>query len=213
MTLSDDREIFVASWPRSGNTMLRAMLFHCCGLRSRAPKGEHPRLTPEARKLVGSDLPPSDDQPVVPVKTHCIRPSPRSVYVVRHGLAACVSHWTAIVRAPGYNLKLETVIAGGNAPCSWENHVLAWLASEPLLVRFEQMVADPMATVRHVADFMGVPVLRHDPPGFADLAKLAPGFFIYADDSRWISQTTPRQRELFEQINGEAMGQLGYTCQ
>ena len=158
---SDD--IFLCTFPRSGNTWMRYLLAHCID-----PATE---WTLQSLNLVVPDIHTEHaDLPVGPrpriFKTHFL-PSgkyPRVIYVVRDGRDAAVSYYDYEKKLSGYQSDLESFVqelCGGTIwPSSWHVHVLSWVKQERvrpfLLVRYEDMVEDPFRELKRVLQFAGI---------------------------------------------------------
>jgi len=99
--------IWLASWPRSGNTLLRTVLWHCFKLKSASVYPNDLGGNKKLGKNVGHIEYDANRQLKFPkgkprlVKTHePPRNNASAIYVVRDGRAACVSLWNF------YNKKL-----------------------------------------------------------------------------------------------------------
>lgn len=208
------RTIWLASYPRSGNTLLRTVLWQCFGLRSASiypndlggnselekyvghiehgPNGQI--LFPEGGlPLVKTHGPPTDDDP--------------AIYVVRDGRSAIVSLWQFYSQ----QLPLEAVVAGEHRFGTWANHLAAWRPWErrdTLLVKYEEILADLPATLAAISAFLNRDVL-------AD--RIADRDHIAGVDGRWVRSKSQHKPEIsgallerFTELNGELMRKIGY---
>ncbi len=228
--------VWLASYPRSGNTFLRIVVHRLSGYGSAAVypvDGVRERL---GNALVADDPGPRSlaearDSPAVHfVKTHRRRSddvaeTDRALYLVRDGRDALVSF--ARQRAEGdprrYCAELEALILrrhGGTA--GWGGNVLSWLpppdaeSTAPVVViRFEDLVADPVGVVtgalRRVAPDLAVsdtPVV----PTFDQLHQEDPGFFRRGVTGTHRDELPTDLEELFWSIpdNRTAMSRLGH---
>jgi hypothetical protein len=195
--------VWLASFPRSGNTFLRIVLHRMYGLRASTVYD-----VDGVAERVGADLIGYEDRPgtidemrsaatLHLVKTHSARHAAvaeedRAICLVRDGRDAVVS-WARLRAAPGeqpYRDQLETVIArprdrgaGHWDSGSWGTNVLSWLrppAPHRRLLRFEDLVRDPVPAVAAAIDALA-PELEAQPavaiPSFAELNALDGGFF------------------------------------
>jgi sulfotransferase family protein len=160
-----DADAFLASYPRSGSTWLRFMLFEILtgrdadfdAVNEAVPYvGQHrraPRLLAGGGRLI---------------KTHELyRPhSWRIVYLVRDVRALLPSMYRQQRRAGSakeIGAFVEAFVRGDAGPFgSWADHVRFWLGTEPsaeeglLLVRFEDLRKDPATIVGQILSFLGV---------------------------------------------------------
>ena len=162
--------VWLASYPRSGNTLFRMALKHVYGLETYSAY-EDPDITGMgAAPTVGhagrakiKRL--SRSRKTYLVKTHTRVPDDRAaIYIVRDGRDACVSH-AHYIRAglllspqeranrlpPSFEDKLRHIILGGSTYGGWSQHVNVWTdpaRRAPLhLVRYEELIASPEAVV------------------------------------------------------------------
>ena len=98
--MAHSQVIWLASYPRSGNTFLRTILWHCFGLPSASVYPQDLGGNKELEQYVGHiEHGPLLDayieqNSVLFVKTHEYPKDPNpAIYVIRDGRAACVSLW------------------------------------------------------------------------------------------------------------------------
>jgi hypothetical protein len=190
--------VWLASFPRSGNTFLRILLHRLYGVRSAVVYDVDGVARRLGDGLVGFVERPSSygemrasDQ-VHFIKTHRqrdsdINESDRAICLVRDGRDSLVS-W-ARMQSEADPAQFETELRKmieRDTPTgtgSWGANVLSWLrpaASNRTVLRYETLIADPVGAVATVmADL--VPELVPSPngvaPGFADLRANDEGFF------------------------------------
>lgn len=148
--------IWLASFPRSGNTFFRNILFEVYGLESSTFHREENYPMDEnyaAYSFVKTHLLP-DQLP----EEH--RDAPK-VYLVRDGRDALVSlaHHRKDIIEPGtdfYTNLLEATLAlGGSYFGGWSENVKQWTAEADVVIRYEDLIEDPLREVeklRKVAD-------------------------------------------------------------
>lgn len=134
--------VYLASWPRSGNTLLRSILWQCFGLRTTSVHDEAARfrVNPDWHRLTGA-VPLRngrvsiqglvESQHVCPVETHDhvdqIMVTAPAIYVVRDGREACVSYWCYLrdlAKRP--DVTLANVIRGECQFGGWTDHLRSW---------------------------------------------------------------------------------------
>ncbi len=220
--------IWLASFPRSGNTFFRNVLFEVYGLRSSTYHHD-------------PDRPADPDFASAPVvKTHLLpgqlpaelRDRP-AVYLVRDGRDALVSiaHHRKDIVSPGtdfYTNFLEATLAqGGSFFGGWSENVRQWTEWAAVVIRFEDLIADPLREVEKLRSIMDLPEpdvaklptfksLKFGRPRYGggegadfrpDLAQL---HFRKGKRGEWA--TLPRElRHLVLRCHGEELARRGYA--
>ncbi len=204
--------VWLVSYPKSGNTWLRAMLSalqagdnttpdldklvgwtelnerqfldDCCGIASADFTAEQLGPYQRAMRLAAAAGP--DKAPAF-VKVHdrfgatpmgeALFPGPATraaIYIVRHPADVAVSlaaHYqtdfdraVAMMADPAFGLNLAPGRGSEFLPVAigrWSDHVCGWLDQDEMqvqLLRYEEMLADPAAALRQVADLAGLDV-------------------------------------------------------
>lgn len=213
---------WLASYPRSGNTLLRVILNRCFGLSSQSVYSDADFAAPALRALVGVEEVGADPGIFLAraqaqgralfVKTH---EAPRAdnhkvLYVVRDGRSAVVSHMHYLRR-----LKIEALLGdviAGRYSIPWSAHVNAWLARPgTLLLRYEKLAAGDGATLAALSDFIGRPQLQPFDIRFDALRAADAGFFRAGRDDANIAEMDGASAELFERLHGATLRALGYA--
>lgn len=212
-----DNTVWLASYPRSGNTYLRAILWSCFGLRSASVYADDLRGDLIVAQRVGHFEGAAHGQfspdflrlPLV--KTHEWPVDNRkAIYIVRNGRDCCRS-LREFLRASGYDVDLDAIIAGRHHFGSWSSHVLAWdPAARPntLFLRFDDLTEDFHGTLGRLARFVEMRPLRAVPPKLVSPRGIGP---------HWLSPQSTRgeamtavQEVVFERLHGRVMARLGY---
>lgn len=214
---------WLASYPRSGNTLLRVILKRCFGLSSQSLDDDAALDLPGLREALGFEAAGNDCRRAIEdatrqarglyVKTHEFpgQDTHPAIYVVRDGRSAAVScrHY---LRMQGRDAGLSDVIRGDLAP-SWSEHVEAWaLSGRPntLVVRYEQLaVADP-GVLQQIAAFLDRPLLHAFDTSFDVLHALNPQFFRRGCDAANIAEMDAVSLRLFENLHGATSRRIGY---
>jgi hypothetical protein len=193
--------IWIASYPRSGNSLLRQILHSTMGLPSSPDAGQAPAAGELV--LVKTHLPPVDDQP--------------ALYVVRDGRAA-ISSFLRFERhhspesAPNSMLQL---VLGDHFYGSWSDHYRAWHEdrSAPLLtLRYEELFDAGDDVLRRVASFVGYdgPVAPWENPideyrqRYPEVVGEGRVRWEPSEEWDWLCDAA------FWSVHGELMRELGY---
>ena len=216
---STENILWLASWPRSGNTLLRAILWNCFGLRSGALYDERATIeSPGLTDMVGCsrDADLMRSQGVIPCKTHALDvDGHRAIYVIRDGREACVSYWHYTQDISGNrDCTLEDIITGRlEGFPDWSSHVNAWapkMRAGTLLVRFEDMRHNLRIVLQALAEFLAMDVVTKEMPTFDHFRVMNPDFFRSGSVDSWRTEMTDDDLAVFWDIHGKAMGRYGY---
>ncbi|HPQ21105.1 MAG TPA: sulfotransferase domain-containing protein [Saprospiraceae bacterium] len=150
--------IWLASFPRSGNTFFRNVLYEVYGIESSEYHWEK-----------NQELKDNFDQYDV-VKTHLLPEqlpieiqSKPSVYLVRDGRDAIVSiaHHRKNIVAPGSNYYmnlLEAILAReGSFFGGWSENVMQWSKKADVIIRFEDLIKDPIREIEKLRKIVNLP--------------------------------------------------------
>lgn len=226
--------VWLASFPRSGNTFLRILLDRLYGVRSSTVYD----VDGVARRL-GEAFVGYEDRPasyaamrasdvVHFVKTHRQRDADvgeadRAICLVRDGRDSLVS-WARMMSEDDpaqfeprlrEMIERDTPIGTG----SWGRNVLSWLqpaSSQRLVLRYEELIADPVLKVTEAMATVA-PELRRledaEAPDFATLRRSDARFFRRGVVGSHRDELPPDLHELFwsRPGNAEAMAQLGFA--
>ncbi len=219
--------LWLASYPRSGNTLLRLILKGAFAVDTvskhaddaadigadaavAAAVGHRPlgepwpaaadrmRASPELF-LVKTHDPPEDDA--------------RAVYVVRDGRPACRSFHHYLHDFQRDPATVADVVLGLTPFGSWGEHLDRW---EPdrrpgtLLVRYEELVADPRPQIDRLAAFAGLTPTADWANDFDRLHAMSPRFFRAGAAADPGAALSPDEAALFWAEHGDWMRRLGY---
>lgn len=206
--------IWLASYPRSGNTLLRTVLWHCFGLRSASiypnDLGGNKALenyvghighTRDGRIFFSADTLPL-------IKTHELPPDDKpAIYIVRDGRAACISLWEFYNRS----LPLEAVITGHHRFGTWSDHLNTWRPlsrHDTLLLTYEELTTSFTSAIDKLERYLNRERLSNRIPDRSQIAA-ADGRWVRRK-SHWELEMTNEMLELFMSVNGNAMENMGY---
>lgn len=220
------RPVWLASYPRSGNTFLRILLqnffrtptysvYRVEGQEFPDPSAEAleeapylPRdweervcAAPEARlTLIKTHDAPHDDGP--------------AIYLVRDGRAAIDSYYHYHQKFAFEKPSLTEVIAGACQFGSWSDHYAAWQPRRrpnTLFLRYEQLVTNPSEVIPKLAEFLHVTPTDGRVPSFGELRARFPAFFRRGRNDDFEGEWTAGQIALFHACHSTTMQELGYS--
>jgi hypothetical protein len=220
--------VWLASFPRSGNTFLRIILYRYFGNRSSVVydvDGVAAQLGPE---FVGfEDRPASFDEMRQTdefhfIKTHRLRDQlvherDKAICLVRDGRDALVSWARLRSRTEPHQfesqLRMLLLPSPERGTGGWGQNVLSWLQApscERVVLKYSELIANPARSVTRMLDTLGIPVQLQYPaeiPEFAQLKCQDPGFFRRGIDGSYVDEMPAELHDLFWSIreNSAAM--------
>jgi len=166
----DPADVMLVSYPKSGNTWVRALVANVIQHSPSLQKMES--LIPDIYRARGLALRNAYRFPCTGrlIKSHeSFRPTyKRVIYIVRDPRDVCVSYYhylRKIKRGPGWNdLSFEDFVAlfvDGDADRfgTWSEHVQSWKSAEEaemLNIRYEGMLEDPEGNLQNICDFLNL---------------------------------------------------------
>jgi glycosyltransferase involved in cell wall biosynthesis len=227
--------IWLASFPRSGNTFFRNILFEVYGIESSTyhKEGEYP-VDPNYLdfQVVKTHLQPRDIEPAdskIP-----------AVYLVRDGRDSIVSisHHRKDIVAPGSDYRqnmIDAILAlEGSFFGGWSTNAQEWIERADIIIRYEDLVEDPIGQVERLRAIMDLPKPNVDKlPTFQKLKsgeaqygsksrqnvndeerqQFAKKFFRRGKSGAWMDEMPADMHRLFWEHHGEMMNRLGYTLE
>jgi glycosyltransferase involved in cell wall biosynthesis len=224
---------WLASFPRSGNTWVRNILYEVYGLESGTWDVDDTGRIYEAECF---------SYPVV--KTHMVpsrlehdREGIKAIYLVRDGRDAMVSiaHHRCDIISPGSdlteNMRAAIYAERGSFFGGWSVNVTEWLARADLLIRYEDLLTDPLGCLERIRKVMGLPEADYDKiPGFEAMKYGLPRYgsgsghnmseearralaernFRRGKTGSWREEMTPALHDLFWSLHGDTMLKMGY---
>ncbi len=217
--------IWIASYPRSGNTLTRQILKRCFGKDSysvytegKVEPGPLAKLT--GHKVHGSsegellEAARADAQPWF-IKTHrCEDTNERVIYVVRDARAAMASYQHFQLAINGITFPLQQFVVGARPLENWSRHIEWAMCRKPrdrtLLLHYEDLVDPSDKVLRHISEFTELPVTGRLGNIFPKLRAAAPEFFGHGSDQAGIEAVEATCPALFWLLHGKGMRALGY---
>jgi len=220
--------IWLPSYPRSGNTLLRTLLRQVFKLETYSKYNDQADLGADNRiaSAVGHQRYEGSwanefqrmrsSAKLHLVKTHEGPESDdRAIFIVRHGWSACISNQHYLRDFSKIEAPLSHVIAGiaGTFP-SWGRMLDLWdppNRPKTLLVRYEDIIESPQTIISELHAFLGVPVHAEWQNNFAAMQKLDPQFFRSGQTKIEEATFGPENAALFDSLHGDWMQRFGYT--
>ena len=227
--------VWVASYPRSGNTFARVVLTHLYGVPTRDVYQHEDQGSAQYDALgmgnlvghAGLDSLTAADRAVPSfVKTHEL-PSDRkpAIYIVRDGRDAITSYAhfalnfedyvSADVYPFAFHETVRNLIISKDCFGGWSKHVKKWTRrwAPTAVIRYEDLVVDPIETIRgamaklqlRLPELPDVKI-----PPFEELNKTSPTFFRRGKIGSYLDEMTPAERDIFWKQHGKVMTSLGY---
>lgn len=222
--------IWLASYPRSGNTFFRVLLNAAFGLKTYSIYNDRFDIGADSAtsEVVGHEfLPDGFDiedaraaEALYVIKTHEL-PSTipgidadRVIYLIRDGRDSCLSYFNYIRDFhPTQRKSFLDVIHGNVFAESWSGHVAAWGPRErknTLVVHFEELVTKPVEMLGCIADFLNMRMLGQVIPSFEALHATNSKFFRKGRISAWAGSLSEAEHNLFWAFHGGPMLEYGY---
>jgi hypothetical protein len=231
--------IWLASYPRSGNTLFRILLHHVFGLQthsvySAARLAE--RNPDDASRLLSltGQLEVECDLELLRatsgmhfVKTHDLPAGDTSaaIVLIRDGRDAVVSYAHYVLNTehgidrPGRDLfetTLKQLIIGDNFG-GWSRNVNAWISrvGHDAAIRYENLIEDPVNIAADALRRLGVKgeLAARPLPSFPELHATIPWFFRRGKTGSWREEMPSHLQELFLERHGDTLLRLGYSEQ
>lgn len=218
--------VWLASYPRSGNTYLRTLMFHLYGRQSlgrlQGPANATPNYWSDGRRPGAAAM--ANPSETFLVKTHELPGPDRSsaIYILRDGRDSLASyaHYSATLSGtrPADASAVRDALCAlihdrSGAFGSWSQNVVAWCARpRTAILRFEDLIADPSRLEAAVAE-LGLSWKRcanAKTPTFAELQRVHPRNFRRGVVGAWRGDFTPQLEEAFWEEHGFAMEAHGY---
>lgn len=207
--------IWIASYPRSGNTLLRTALWQCFGLRSGSSYPNDLGGKKALEEYVGHIAEGTDSRIHFPpgtlplIKTHGYPTDANpAIYVVRNGIAASLSLHQFYVAD---EITLDSIIDGQFWFGTWAKHLETWSPWDrpnTLLIKYEDMADNLPEVLKSISSFLRRPILATTIPDRNDIAGV---------DGRWVRNQCGAKPTIsgdlldkFNEKNGAMMRKMGY---
>jgi len=219
------KEFYLASYPRSGNTMTRLLLEHHFDIDTRE---DYKVILREENKPARADLvnlvKERNDTKGIAYKTHHHETKPLPALVLmRDGRDAIVSYAHYSIDIKDAPTTYETLLYSRSKRSEWSDFYNWWVGGRPcrapyVLISYEKLLKhSKQGTVakylQKALSKLGFEfeIINADPlPGFEKYHKAKPTFFRRGIIGAWRDEMTPEVEEYFWKANGKTMEWLGY---
>jgi hypothetical protein len=225
--------IWLASYPRSGNTFLRTTLNSAFGMKSKSMHGdnfdiggedEFAGIVGHVKGTVGEEDVDKlrRDSEVHLIKTHhspshYMDVDDSVICIVRDGRDAVVSYYHYLKRIGGNRgLSLRDVAIGMAGFGLWSRHARDWESAQfrkRSVFRYEDMVKDNSLLIASLAEALGREPVSHEIPTFETLKGINSDFFRKGKVGSWADELNGADEKLFWLHNGSMMLKYGYDTQ
>ena len=159
-----ESDVFLVSYPRSGNTWVRFLLANVIAHDTAQPIDFHSVHSvipdfgiPEHRQLIEALADPRI------IKSHSAhdRRFPRVIYLVRDGRDVMISYYDYQTKHRRFDGSFRDFLLSSQIPYGlWEDHVQSWLdardATDLCIVRYEDLLRDAQRELERMIRFTGV---------------------------------------------------------
>jgi hypothetical protein len=218
--------IWIASYPRSGNSLYRELLWQLCGIQSYSRHNDPEVRRDKMQDAIGhidADLTPEvidlleQSEETHFIKTHHLEErNGNSIYIVRDGRDVMVSFAHFKKNIEEAIEPLDEILLRLCQSDSWQRNVFHWLEHGPKLgefirLKFEDMLIDPIGTFLWSLDQVGISApIKGTPMTFDELHEKWPKFFQVGKVGRWRDEMPQNVQDVFLEHNHKAMELLGY---
>ena len=205
---------WLASYPRSGNTYLRTILFNCFGIKTASIYPNDLGGNKTLENFVGH-IEHNQNKTItfqkgsIPIiKTHKLNQDHnRSIYIIRDGRAASVSLWNFY----GKKIPIKDIILGNHPFGTWKDHLISWnplKRPNTLLIKYEDILCNFEYVLNSIETFLEIKVLSK---------KLLSRDTVAVFDGRWVRSKTnwkekisDEELNLFNKINYSMLKEFEY---
>lgn len=219
-------KIWLASYPRSGNTYARLLLRHHFGIDA-LPEGGAERGQEFYECELTHGINTRSGTGVFAMKTHSlVKDGTPAIVLVRDGRDALVSsvhyqrrYWSARGDFDGILARMmdPSDVWGWRNSADWSAFYEHWLCATSgatAIVRYEELVCRPLEVIWNalagvLADLV-VPRTLVPLAPFAEFHRQEPGFFRSGKIGAWKEEMSPELEAMFWHHHGKTMLRLGY---
>jgi hypothetical protein len=219
--------VWLASYPRSGNTLLRMAFYHLCKIKTYSVYNDPLFVNEGMSEIMGHEILPAPIEELAARKgTYLVKTHARSagkdaaVCMVRDGRDVMVSlaKYNMAFAHPSKAGKLDfhqlmhDIVTASEGNDHWGEHILDWAESGAVVVRYEDFVAEPEARLRGILRDLNLNLqVSGRLPDFGELHATWPKFFRKGEAGTWRGEFPDDLLDPFWENHGEAMRRFGYA--
>lgn len=192
--------IHLASFPRSGNKFAQQILHYAFGLKCRS-------VYPVP--AYADEIAPTWDgiETDVIVKTHELWSGEVGIYVIRCPMDVYCSYAKYASQTQGRLITPEELIQS----TSWSEHVLSWRQPGVHVVKYEDLLRDPIATMKAVCERLTIDVTEIGTIlNWTQLHTDCHWYYQRGESGRWRTELTKNEIALCRDKNQGCMKTFGY---
>ena len=223
--------LWLASYPRSGNTFLRMILKQAFDLDTHSVhKGDQSSIgrEPQIGELIGhkalraetdfDDL--RDSGNLSAIKTHHTwqtfstnyHPADKIIYILRDGRESTLSYFHYLRKYTSFRGELGEIILDRATFRSWATNVQSWLDVDVprLIIKYENLVKDVHNHIDILQDYIGIEKKAYHIPTFDELQSIDRRFFRSGKNDSWKEAYSTEELDLFWIFSADTMFAAGY---
>lgn len=220
--------IWLASYPRSGNTFLRTILKQCFDIKTFSIYNDKNDIAADmaTKEIVGHQILNDNfsienarkSKKKYYLKTHGLwtpdMEQDKFIYLIRDGREAIVS-FKAYIEQYGENpIGYINIIGGNTFVDSWGKHVESWAPLKRpncILLKFEDFVNSTNQYLDIISEFTERKIVSKNIPSFKKLKSINPKFFRSGKISSWKNKLNEEEQLYFWFKNYNTMIEFGYN--
>lgn len=220
--------IWLASYPRSGNTFFRVILNSVFDIKTYSLYDDRGDIgaDKETSAVVGHEFLPEnfsiqkarDDEKIYYIKTHelldnRVDKNDKVIYLIRDGRESTLSFTKHQNTFGNDTLQIIDTIYGKTFIGSWGGHIKSWGPKDrenTLLIKFETLVKEPTEYIKKLSDFLQIQPVGNKIPTFDALKKINPNFFRSGKINSWEDVFSEEEHMSFWLKNYQMMIEYGY---
>ena len=222
--------VWLASYPRSGNTWIRTLLKNIYNIETYSIHGDEHDIgsNEETSKIVGHKNLPEDfsikaareSEDTYFIKTHLLyQPEYKEdkvIYLIRDGREATISYHYYHLNFTNLIFTKMQIINGYPFVGSWCDHVQSWMGQLDLnriIIKFEDATTNFNKTVNLLSDFLSKQPISYDVPDFNKLHSIDSNFFRSGKTNSYKNELSLKEQAYFWYVNGFTMNEFGYEAE
>ena len=222
-------DAYICSYPRSGNSFVRSMIAAYLDSSIGYDPSIVDGIVPDLHRI--SDWSETDVPRPRFMKSHlfCDKSYANAFYIIRDGRDVCVSYYKFLSRRAQFHGSFSDFIKQMSNelvwPSSWHTHVSAWMkhADRPgfHLMRYEELLADPVSALLKIVGTMGVEVDRERGERAAertsfenyqnDLSRRRLSDTVSGKSGGWRDEFSDADYDVFMAKAGDTLRECGYS--